>query len=126
MDDIIIFSEDKNSLTKAREAIIHELSKLRLKPNPRKDIIQSNSQGIDFLGFRLIGNTIRVRTQNLNRFRKKLSFMSKSKPLHVRDVLKSYNGHLGYLLAGHTKKVVDSILESITFHDEQKAWKLTV
>ena len=86
----------------------------------------SNAQGVDFLGFRLSGNMIRIRTQNLVRFRRKLLSKSRSGAIDLQVLLRSINGHLGYLLGGHTKKIINRVLESIEFHDEAKRWKLIV
>ncbi len=126
MDDIIIFSDAKERLISARDRIIGKLAELRLKVNERKNIIQSNNRGVDFLGFRLKGNTIRIRTQNLARFRRKLKLKSKDPECDLSKLLLSFNGHLGFLKAGHTKRIANAVLDSIEFRNQQKKWKLVI
>lgn len=126
MDDILVFGDDRQELERSRVEILQALSRLRLKPNPRKDYIKDNKEGVDFLGFRLTGNTIRIRSQNLARFRRKMKAKSKSGPIELAVLLRSFNGHLGYLKGGHTKKICNEVLESIQFHDATKNWKLVV
>ncbi len=126
MDDILVFADDRNNLRDARVKILEKLSTLRLKPNIKKDAIQKNTQGVDFLGFRFSDSGIRIRNQNLNRFRRKLRVKSKSGNVDLKKLLLSFNGHLGYLLGGHSKKVINDILMDIEFKDENKTWKLIV
>lgn len=126
MDDMIVFGNDNDELKHARVVILNQLAQLRLKLNPGKDFVQANSKGVDFLGFRLYGKQIRIRSQNLCRFRRKLKRISKGGSVELTVLLRSYNGHLGFLLGGHTKSVTNHVLRDIEFHDEQKRWKLIV
>lgn len=126
MDDILIFSDDRDNLKNVRSSILMKLSGLRLHPNPRKDSIQDNRKGVDFLGFRLIDNTIRIRSQNLSRFRRRLKIKSRIGNTDLNELLHSYNGHLGFLLGGHTKSIINAVLENIEFHNQEKSWKLIV
>lgn len=125
MDDIIVFGNDKESLKNARIQIIEKLDGLRLKVNERKDSVQSNSRGVDFLGFRFIGNRIRVRNQNLVRFRRKMKRASKMDNVDLTKLLQSFNGHLGYLMAAKSHRIIDLILNDIEYYDQHKRWKLT-
>ncbi len=126
MDDMIVFGDSKQDLSQARQSIINKLAELRLRINNKKDIITSNSQGVDFLGFRLLGNSIRVRNQNLCRFKRKLRRISKQGDTDLSELLQSFNGHLGYLLSGNTKKIISRILDEIEFSNQDKKWKLTL
>lgn len=126
MDDMLIFGNEKEKLKKDRKLIIEKLCSLRLKPNQNKDAVQANSQGVDFLGFRLHGNRIMVRNQNLCRFRRKLLHHSKAGNTDLSKLLHSYNGHLGFLLAGHSKVIINRILTNIEFRNQSRKWKLVV
>lgn len=126
MDDILIFSYDKEQLTAAREKIKLRFAELRLHANDRKNIIQANGRGVDYLGFRFSGNTIRIRAQNLARFRRKLKLKSKDQPCDLSRLLLSFNGHLGFLKAGHTKRITNAVLDQIEFRNHNKKWKLVV
>ena len=126
MDDIIVFGDNRNDLHRARELILEELARIRLHRNEKKDCIGNNSQGVDFLGFRLVGNSIRVRNQNLCRFRRKMKAKSRDHSIVLSKLLLSYNGHLGYLLGGHSKRICNKILDDIVFQNSQRKWKLVV
>ncbi len=124
MDDIIVFSNDRNYLRQSRTKITDRLAELRLNVNERKDHIQSNKQGIDFLGFRLHDNRIKLRTQNLVRFKRKLKAKSSVTVEDFRAFLQSINGHLGFLKGGHTKHIVNRIFDEIYFHNNTKRWRM--
>ncbi|MDP2173642.1 MAG: RNA-directed DNA polymerase [Candidatus Cloacimonadaceae bacterium] len=126
MDDMLVFGNDRSELKQGRDKIISELSRLRLHINPKKDCIQSNKHGVDFLGFRLFGKRIKIRTQNLVRFRRKLALKSKNPQTDLKKLLRSFNGHLGYLLGGHTKRICNEVLSKIEFRTGNKHWKLVV
>jgi len=126
MDDMVVFGDDQAGLRQARQLILEELARIRLHSNAKKDYICHNSQGLDFLGFRLVGTTIRVRSQNLCRFRRKMKAKSKDHNIELSKLLLSYNGHLGYLLGGHSKKICNDILNDIVFQNDQRKWKLVV
>jgi len=126
MDDILIFNREREKLCHARKDIYAKLKELRLHVNPRKDCVQSNKQGVEFLGFRIIHNTIRLRSQNLARFKRKMLAKSQDHGVELPILLRSFNGHLGYLKGGHTKKITNHILNDIEFQNDRKRWKLVV
>lgn len=124
MDDVIVFGESRGSLKKAVNQILSELAKIRLIPNEKKNYIKKNALGIDFLGFRLHENRIKLRSQNLVRFRRKLK--SRRRVTDLNQLLRSINGHIGYLIAGHTKKLINIVFEDIEFSDEKRKWKMVL
>lgn len=126
MDDIVVFDDDFAKLKKARTAIVEKLKSLRLHINDTKDIIQSNTKGLDFLGFRLYQNQIRIRNSNLKRFKRKLHAKSKKPIYDLKEILRSFNGHLGYLQGGHTRKITNIVLNDIEFREQKRKWKLMI
>lgn len=124
MDDVIVFSETRDSLKNAVNLILLELAMIRLIPNEKKNYIKKNTQGIDFLGFRIHDNRIKLRSQNLVRFRRKLK--SRKIVTDFNQHLRSINGHIGYLSAGHTKKLINSVFEDIEFSNEKRKWKMVL
>jgi hypothetical protein len=124
MDDVIVFAESMDSLKNAVNQILLELARIRLIPNEKKNYIKKNTQGIDFLGFRLHENRIKLRSQNLVRFRRKLK--SRKIVTDFNQLLRSINGHIGYLCAGHTKKLINSVFEDIEFSNEKRKWKMVL
>jgi len=124
MDDVIVFAETRDCLKNAVKQILLELAKIRLIPNEKKNYIKKNTQGIDFLGFRLHENRIKLRSQNLVRFRRKLK--SRKIVTDFNQLLRSINGHIGYLTAGHTKKLINSVFEDTEFTNAQRKWKMVL
>ncbi|MDD3143415.1 MAG: reverse transcriptase domain-containing protein [Candidatus Cloacimonetes bacterium] len=124
MDDVIVFGQSRGSLKDVSHRIRLKLEEIRLCPNEKKDYIHKNTQGIDFLGFRLHENRIKLRSRNLVRFRRKLK--SRKVVTDFSQLLRSINGHIGYLTAGHTKKLINSVFEDIEFTDAQRKWKMVL
>lgn len=124
MDDVIVFGESPDSLKTVATQICSRLAEIRLCPNEKKNYIKKNSQGIDFLGFRLHENRIKLRSRNLVRFRRKLK--SRKVVTDFNQLLRSINGHIGYLTAGHTKKLINSVFGDIEFSNEKRKWKMVI
>ena len=122
MDDMIVFAESNQVLKEARQRILGYFKDLRLHVNERKDIIQANKHGIDFLGFRFKNGQIRIRNVNLIRFRRKLLVKSKQST-QLTEILRSVNGHLGFLKGGHTKRIINDTFRKINFHNDDKTWQ---
>lgn len=72
VDDFALFSDDQGFLTEARKAIEDYLAGLRLKIHPIKSQCFETRQGATFLGFRVLPDQIRVRSENLRRGRRRL------------------------------------------------------
>lgn len=126
MDDIIVFSDDLTALKQAKLEIIRYLKSIRLTINERKDQIQANNRGVDFLGFRMINNRIKLKNQNLVRLKRKLKQKSKLPVQDFKQFLQSINGHLGYLEGGHTKAIVNHIFADIQFYSDKFKWKMII
>lgn len=72
VDDFALFSDDRQFLCKARSAIEGDLAGLRLKIHPIKSQLFETKRGASFLGFRILPDRMRVRTENLRRARRRL------------------------------------------------------
>lgn len=72
VDDFALFSDDWAFLIDARAAIEDYLSQLRLKIHPIKSQTFETQYGANFLGFRVLPDRIRVRSENLRRSRRRL------------------------------------------------------
>jgi retron-type reverse transcriptase len=75
VDDFALFEDDWDFLADARIAIEEYLASLRLKIHPIKSQLFETRHGANFLGFRVLPNCIRVRTENLRRGRRRLRLM---------------------------------------------------
>jgi len=124
MDDIIVFGNDRKLLQDARERIIGKLRELKLQVNEKQDCIRDNKHGINWLGFRLYGNKIKLCNRNLVRLKRNLKLKSKTTIRDFRAFLQSVNGCLGYLKGGHTKELVNKIFDEITYSKSKGNFKL--
>lgn len=75
VDDFILFSDDQEFLVDARHQIEDFLTELRLKIHPIKSQLFETKQGVNFVGFRVLPDRIRVRNDNLRKARKRFSDM---------------------------------------------------
>ena len=71
VDDFALFSDDREFLADARISVEEYLANLRLKIHPIKSQLFETKQGANFLGFRVLPDRIRVRTENLRRARRR-------------------------------------------------------
>ena len=125
MDDILIFSDDKEFLQKIKGMSQITLAKFRLKINPNKNQIIKTRGGTNFLGFRYKDEQIKVQNRNLNRFKRKLRYFS-SRETSISDMLLSINGHLGYFNSGNCKRILYRISNDFQFFDGKKHYKLAL
>lgn len=75
VDDFALFADDKAFLETARVKIEAYLNNLRLKIHPIKSQLFETKHGANFVGFRIVPNQIRVRSENLRLARKRLRQM---------------------------------------------------
>lgn len=71
VDDFALFGMDRNELVEARRRIEAYLEGLRLKVHPVKTRIVETRHGVDFVGFRVLEDRVRVKTENLRRARRR-------------------------------------------------------
>ncbi|MCT7981056.1 RNA-directed DNA polymerase [Laspinema olomoucense] len=72
VDDFALFANDHTLLAQARPEIETYLATLRLKIHPIKSQLFETRHGANFLGFRILPQQIRVRSDSLQRLRGKL------------------------------------------------------
>jgi RNA-directed DNA polymerase len=100
VDDFSLFSDDRSFLEDARSAIEAYLTTLRLKLHPIKSQLLETCYGASFVGFRILPDRIRVRSDNLRRARQRLrqlqqDYATGQVPLeHVIQRLQSWEAHL--------------------------------
>ncbi|MDF5733613.1 MAG: RNA-directed DNA polymerase [Rhizonema sp. PD38] len=75
VDDFALFSDDWEFLAEARLAVEEYLAQLRLKIHQIKSQLFETKHGPNFVGFRILPDCIRVRTENLRRARRRLRKM---------------------------------------------------
>lgn len=100
VDDFALFGDDRSFLADCRRAIEDYLATLRLKIHPIKSQLFQTRYGASFVGFRVLGDRIRVRNHNLQQGRKRLHQlktryeMGQISPEQVRQSIQSWIAHL--------------------------------
>ncbi len=118
VDDFALFSDDCGFISEARLAIEEHLVSLRLKLHPVKSQLFETKLGASFLGFRILPDTIRVRTENLRRGRRRLQQLQRDYAqgkIDFQDVdcsIQSWQAHLAH---GDTWRLRQKIFASLVF-----------
>ncbi len=118
VDDFALFSDDRGFLAEARLAVEEYLEKLRLKIHPIKSQLFETKYGVNFLGFRVLPNCIRVRTENLKRAKRRLRQMQKdyiSGKINLEQISQSMQSWFAHLEHGDTWKLRQQIFTSLTW-----------
>jgi retron-type reverse transcriptase len=118
VDDFAIFSNDKDLLKKYRLKIEHYLEKLRLKIHPIKSQISQTRHGVNFLGFRIFPDLIRIRSNSLKRARKRIKCQNqlylngKLSEAKFRKSLQAWQSHVSY---GDTWRLQQQLFSQLDF-----------
>ncbi|KKJ00942.1 RNA-directed DNA polymerase [Prochlorothrix hollandica] len=78
VDDFALFSDSKPQLIQAQHQIHHYLASLRLRLHPAKTQIFETQHGVNFVGFRVLPDRLRVRNDNLYRARRRCKQLQKA------------------------------------------------
>jgi retron-type reverse transcriptase len=118
VDDFALFSDDKDVLSNARKRIEEYLETLRLEIHPIKSQLFKTENGVDFVGFRVLPEIIRVRSNNLRRarwrFRKIKREFSSGQIGHdkLTERVRSWIAHLEH---GDTYRLREKIFSDLKF-----------
>jgi retron-type reverse transcriptase len=118
VDDFALFSDDRQFLVEAKQAVEEYLAQLRLKLHPYKSQLFETKNGANFLGFRILSDRIRVRTENLRRARRRLRQMQEDYAqgkIELSDVICSLQSWEAHLKHGDTYQLRHSIFSSLSF-----------
>ncbi|MDZ8080024.1 MAG: RNA-directed DNA polymerase [Nostoc sp. DcaGUA01] len=121
VDDFALFSDDYRFLAEARVAIEEYLVNLRLKLHPVKSQLFETRYGISFLGFRILPDKIRVRTENLRRGQRRLKQLQRDYAqgkIEFQDVHCSVQSWVAHLTHGDTWRLRQKIFTSVVFARE--------
>lgn len=72
VDDFALFGDDLHRLIELRDQIVEHLYRLRLRLHPAKTQLFRTAVGASFVGFRVLPDRIRIRSENLRRARRRL------------------------------------------------------
>lgn len=100
VDDFSLFSDDHQFLADCRQRIEDYLTTLRLKIHPIKSQLFQTRYGVNYVGFRIFPDRIRVRNHNLQTGRKRLNQFQVDyvngnlSATEILQSLHSWNAHL--------------------------------
>ena len=100
VDDFSLFSDDHQFLANCRQRIEDYLTTLRLKIHPIKSQLFQTRYGVNYVGFRIFPDRIRVRNHNLQTGRKRLNQFQVDyvngdlSATEILQSLHSWNAHL--------------------------------
>ncbi|WP_414563108.1 MULTISPECIES: reverse transcriptase domain-containing protein [unclassified Anabaena] len=118
VDDFALFSDDWSFLAEARLQVIEYLSQLRLKIHPVKSQLFKLKHGANFLGFRILPDCIRVRSENLRRAKRRLKQMQIDYiqgKIHSDYVAQSMQSWFAHLEHGDTWRLRQKIFTSLAW-----------
>ncbi|MBW4480035.1 MAG: RNA-directed DNA polymerase [Tolypothrix brevis GSE-NOS-MK-07-07A] len=121
VDDFALFSDDYEFLAQARTAIEKFLVSLRLKLHPVKSQLYETRHGANFLGFRILPDRIRVRSENLRRGRRRLHQLQRDYAqgkISFQDVHCSILSWRAHLAHGDSWQLCQKIFASLVFTRE--------
>lgn len=113
VDDFALFADDWEFLAAARREIENYLIKLRLQIHPIKSQLFATCKGANFLGFRILPDRIRVRTENLRRARRRLRKMQEDYTqgkIGEKEIKQSMQSWFAHLEHGDTWQLRQQIL----------------
>lgn len=118
VDDFALFSDDREFLSEARLAIEEHLVGLRLKIHPVKSQLFETRRGANFVGFRVMPDRIRVRSENLRRARRRLKKLQdnyRSGKVALDRITQSVRSWLAHLEHGDTLRLRQRVFSSLAF-----------
>ncbi|MEO0827440.1 MAG: RNA-directed DNA polymerase [Cyanobacteria bacterium J06635_15] len=124
VDDMALFSDDHHYLADARCAIEAYLATLRLKIHPIKSQLFETRYGANFVGFRVLPDRIRVRTDNLRRARyrlKRLQVAYARDRINFERLTRSVQSWAAHLKHGDTGHLREDIFNQLIFTKSPKS-----
>ncbi|MCP4253061.1 MAG: RNA-dependent DNA polymerase [Candidatus Scalindua sp.] len=99
-DDFVVFGNSKTWLNQTKHKIIDYLDTLRLRLHENKSRIFRTADGVDFLGYRIFPDYLRVRKSGVKRYRKKLKKMAadyKNGNIELAEINNSVQSWIGHV-----------------------------
>lgn len=118
VDDFALFTDDWQYLSDARSAIENHLATLRLKIHPVKSQLFATYHGANFVGFRVLPDRIRVRSDNLHRARlrfKHLQIAYAHNRIEFDRLTQSVQSWAAHLKHGDTYQLRQDIFDQLVF-----------
>jgi len=129
VDDFALFSDDADFLAEARLQLERHLAALRLKLHPVKSQLFETKVGVNFVGFRVLPDRLRVRASNLRRARhrsRQLQQMFRSGELSLPDLVQRLRSWEAHLRHGDTQRLRRRLFDELVFVPPPKPRSLKI
>ncbi len=117
-DDFVVFGNSKIWLNLTKHKIMDYLDTLRLRLHENKSRIFRTADGVDFLGYRIFPDYIRVRKSGVKRYRKKLKKMAveyKNGNIELAEINNSIQSWIGHVKHADSYQLRKEILWNTVF-----------
>jgi hypothetical protein len=114
-DDFILFDREKEKLIRALSDIRGKMDELRLRLHNDKTQIRRSTQGVGYLGFRLLPTTRRIARESISRFRRRMKVCARVRPLDLRRVGASVRGWVAHTEHANATAMVKEVLSDLVF-----------
>jgi len=117
-DDFVVFGNGPKWLNAVRGGMEQYLETLRLKLHPNKSRVYRVSDGVDFLGFRIFPDHMRVRKSVVKGYRRKLQKMVRDYQdgaLSVSGVRASIQSWIGHVKHADSYRLREEIFSDVVF-----------
>lgn len=118
VDDFALFSDDRSFLVKSHIAIRDYLTNLRLRLHPIKTQLFETRHGANFVGFRVLPDRIRVRSDNLQRSRHRCRQLQRdfaAGELSLKELVQRLQSWEAHLLHGDTHRLRRRLFDDLVF-----------
>lgn len=118
VDDFALFGDDRERLANARVAIEEYLTQLRLKIHPIKSQLFETKKGANFVGYRVLPNRIRIRSENLCRARRRLRRLQVSYQrgeIGLKGLTQSLSSWIAHLAHANSWRLRKRVFSSLAF-----------
>lgn len=123
VDDFALFSDDREELCEALEVVRRELEIIRLWLHERKTELVETRRGVNFLGFRIFPDRVRVKQENLRRARRRLRKMQQQYSIGImkmEKIMQSISSWISHLEWGNTWRLREKIFASLVFRRSEE------
>ena len=117
-DDFVLFGNSKAMLNDFKNHVADYLASLRLKLHENKSRIFRVDEGVDFLGYRIYQDYMKVRKSIVKRYRHKLNKMVKEyskRKLSLEDVNSSIQSWIGHVKHAASFRLREEIFSGAVF-----------
>lgn len=123
MDNFIIVHHDKKHLQHVKEEIRGLLdNRLHLELNPKGTMINKAGNGIDFVGYRVYADQVKIRKASVKRMKKRLKIMQamyQKRTASIGEITQRIRSWLGHCCHANARTIVQNVLASAVFTREQ-------